>query len=124
MRVKADAVVNVSDDHAVVIDYKTGRKFGNEIKHGEQLQLYALATVLRNPNIQKVTAELWYLDQDELTPLTITRNQAISKFLKIFDRRACRMTECTRFTPTPNAHSCKWCPYKQSGTGHCQVGIE
>ena len=47
LRVKADAVVWLSKKRAVVIDYKTGRKFGNEIKHAEQVQLYAMAVMIR-----------------------------------------------------------------------------
>lgn len=123
-RIKLDVMCKLKPHHAVVIDHKTGKKFGNEIKHGEQLQLYTLATFLRDPYIQEVTAELWYLDQDDLTRLEITRGQALTKFLKLYDRRAKIMTECTRFEPTPNAISCRWCPYKPSGTGHCKVGVE
>lgn len=123
-RIKADAVVTLEPTHAAVIDYKTGKKFGNEIKHGEQLQLYSLAVFLRNPKIQKITAELWYIDLDDLTSLEITRGLALTKFLKFYDRRARRMTECKRFEATPNLISCKWCPYKPSGTGHCKVGVE
>lgn len=120
-RVKADAVCMVSPVHAAVIDYKTGKRFGNEIKHGEQLQLYALAAFLRSPYLQKVTAELWYLDLNELTPLEITRQQALTKFLKFYDRRARRLTECQRFEPTPNVNACRYCPYKT--TGHCHVAV-
>jgi CRISPR/Cas system-associated exonuclease Cas4 (RecB family) len=123
MRIKADAVVSLTPDHSVVIDFKTGRKFGNEIKHGEQLQLYALATFIRNPYVQKVTAELWYLDQDDITTLEIPRSLAINKYLKLYDRRAKQMTNASRFEPNPNIHSCKYCPYGPRGTGHCKVGV-
>lgn len=119
MRVKADAVCAVTPTHIAVIDYKTGKKFGNEIKHGEQLQLYALATFLRNPYVQNVTAELWYLDLNDLTRLEITRQQALTKYLKHYDKRARRLTECKRFEPTPNLNACRYCPYKT--TGHCHV---
>lgn len=122
-RIKADAVAAVTPTHVAVIDYKTGKKFGNEIKHGEQLQLYSLAAFLRNPYITEVTAELWYLDLDDLTSINISRQQALTKYLKNFDKRARMMTECKRFEPRPNTISCKWCPYKPTGTGHCKVGV-
>jgi len=122
-RIKADAVVHQSPTEAIVIDYKTGKKFGNEVKHAEQLQLYTLAVFLREPEVQIVTAELWYLDLDDLTPMTTTRGIAMGKYLKYWDQQAHRMTKCTAFPPNPNVFSCKWCPYKPSGTGHCKVGV-
>lgn len=123
-RIKADCVTYLSKDHAAVVDFKTGKKFGNEIKHAEQTQLYSLGTFLRNPGLQLVTAELWYLDIDDLSTMTITRTQALGKYLKYFDGRARRMTSATKFPANPNIYSCKWCPYGPKGTGHCKVGIQ
>ncbi len=124
-RLKADAVCHITKDHAVVIDYKTGKRFGNEIKHGEQLQLYSLAVLIREPKVQKVTSELWYFDQNELATYEVTREQGL-RCLRGFDNRARKMTEATTFPPNPNQYSCKWCPYKPEhlgGTGHCEVGV-
>lgn len=123
-RIKADSVAYMSVEHAAVIDFKTGKKFGNEIKHAEQTQLYALGTFIRNPKIQTVTAELWYLDIDDLSTMTITRTQALKKYLPYFDKRARRMTSATKFEANPNIYSCKWCPYGPKGTGHCTVGVQ
>lgn len=126
LRMKADATVHLTPAHGVVVDYKSGKKFGNEIKHGEQLQLYSLAVFLREPKIELLTAELWYLDQNDLTQLTIKRQQAIVRYLKNFDKRGRMLTDCTKWMPTPNALSCKWCPYKPEkfgGTGDCKVGV-
>lgn len=120
LRMKLDAIVHHSDTHATVIDYKTGKKWGNEVKHGEQLQLYQLATFLRYPKLESVTAELWYLDQNEVTSLTFTRTQGL-RFRANFDRRGNAATMCEVFPPNPNKYSCQWCPYK--GTEHCSVGV-
>lgn len=120
-RIKADAVCTISPTTAVVIDFKTGKKFGNEIKHGEQLELYALATFIRNPSLQTVEAELWYLDIDEITSINLTRKQSLTRSLKLFDKRAHFMTNATRFRATPNFNSCKYCPYKD--TEHCHEGV-
>lgn len=122
LRMKLDASVMLSPTHAVVIDFKTGKKFGNELKHAEQLQLYALAMVLRNERITKVTAELWYLDVDDITTLTVSREQAL-RYLRVFDRRGQRMTSTTSFKANPNEYSCRWCPYGPRGTGHCKEGV-
>lgn len=124
-RVKADAVVRLNKKHAVVIDYKTGKRFGNEIKHGEQLQLYALSVLLREPKVERITAELWYFDQNELASYEVTQETGL-RCLKGFDNRARKMTSATTFPPNPNGYSCKWCPYKPAelgGTGHCAVGV-
>lgn len=123
LRLKLDALVFVGETEAIAIDYKSGRKYGNEIKHAEQLQLYQLVTFLRYPQLEKVTTELWYLDVDELTQQTFTRQQGL-RFLKNWNQRGTRMTTCEDFPPNPNIHSCKWCmlgPW-EGATGHCQVG--
>lgn len=124
-RLKADAVVHMSKKHAVVIDFKSGKRFGNEIKHGEQLQLYALSVFIREPTVERITSELWYFDQNELATYDVTRAQGM-RCLKGFDNRAQKMTTATTFPANPNGFSCKWCPYKPvelGGTGHCKVGV-
>jgi hypothetical protein len=121
LRLKLDAIVFLGDDEAVVIDYKTGKKFGNEVKHGEQLQLYALVSFLRYSNLDRITAELWYLDQDEVTRQTFTRAQAL-RFKPSWTKRGEAITDCKEFPPNPNIFSCKWCMYGPWGSGHCLVG--
>ena len=111
LRVKCDAVVWLSKKHAVVIDYKTGRKFGNEIKHGEQCQLYALALFMRHPELETITVELWYLDADELTH-DVKAAKKWAYYLKFFNNRGLKMTNATSFPPNPTQFTCKWCPYK------------
>lgn len=123
LRLKLDANIHLTNAHAAVVDYKTGKKFGNEIKHGEQLQLYALAVFLRYPQVEHVTAELWYLDANDLTSLDIVRPVGL-RYLKAFDKRFRKMTEATEFKPNPNAHSCRYCPYHPArGSGDCEFGV-
>jgi RecB family exonuclease len=55
-RMKLDALVFSEDKlTARVIDYKTGKRHGNEIKHTEQGQVYQLATFLRFPELEQIT---------------------------------------------------------------------
>ncbi len=120
LRMKADAVCfNANKTEAIVIDYKTGQKFGNEIKHGEQVQLYALATAIREPTVQKLTVELWYLDKDELTTVYYPRDHAVS-FIKGFHKRAMKIETAKSFEPNPNIHTCKYCPYSAAKGGQCE----
>lgn len=122
-RSKVDCMVVPSPVSAIVIDYKSGKRWGNEIKHAEQTQLYALNAILRYPKIEEVTTELWYLDAKELTTATFTRNQ-ILRFKPNFDRRGRAVTDCTEFPPNPNIHSCKWCQYGPWNGGQCRVGVQ
>lgn len=120
LRLKLDVMVMIDETHAIVIDYKTGKKWGNEVKHGEQLQLYQLITFLRHPNLEKVTAELWYIDQNEVTTQTYTRMQGL-RFKASFEKRGIAITTNDQWPPNPNKFSCQWCPYKN--TEHCDKGV-
>lgn len=130
VRIKLDAMVFLSKVEGVVIDYKTGKRYGNEIKHAEQGQLYTLAAFLRYPELEKVTCEFWYLDQNEISSMTYTRNQAM-RFLQRFNDRGLAMTTETLFKAKPNRNSCMFCPYGPeehsnkwvNKSGHCKDGV-
>ena len=123
LRVKLDALLFLKEDEAVVIDYKTGKKFGNEVKHAEQCQLYTVGAFQRYPKLEIVHTELWYTDQDHITSMTFTRKQGL-RFLKGFDDRGKSMTRAVQFPAKANKFNCKWCPYGPKGTGHCAVGVQ
>lgn len=124
LRMKLDALVFLSKTEAVVIDYKTGRRQYNEMKHAEQGQLYQLASFLRYPKLEKIVVEFWYLDEDSITSVTYTRSQGL-RFLKTYSDRGTNMTSCIDFPATPTQWVCRFCPYKPEpkGTGHCLKGI-
>lgn len=122
LRLKCDAVCHLDPTHLAVIDYKTGKRFGNEVKHAEQLQLYALCALIRYPNVQQVTCELWYMDQNELASFTLKR-ESVKKYLTLFDKRGLRLTDSTEFKANPNIHTCKYCPYSPAKQGNCAVGV-
>lgn len=122
-RIKTDLTVFVEDQtQAIVIDWKTGKRFGNEVKHAQQLQLYALGVALKFPNVQHITAELWYGDLNELHDMSATRDQAL-RFFKNWNDRNTRMMEADKFPPNPNRENCRYCPFAHWGTGHCDKGV-
>lgn len=121
-RVKLDAFVRLSKTHAVVIDYKSGKRFGNEIKHAEQGQLYQLAAFIRYPEIEVIDVEFWYTDLNELSHMRFTRAQGL-RFFANFNNRGKAITTATEFPANPNIFSCKWCPYGPRGSGHCEKGV-
>lgn len=122
LRLKLDVLVRCGDDTAIVVDYKSGKKWGNEIKHAQQLQLYALVTFLRYPKLETVDAQLWYLDVNERTSQVFTRDQSL-RFKHSFDRRGTALTSCTAWPANPNKWNCQWCLYGPEHSGHCAVGV-
>ena len=99
LRVKLDALVLESETSAHVIDYKTGRKFGNELKHAEQLMLYAISTFIRYPQLEFIKVTNWYLDHNETLSRNYSREQAML-FINRWSDRATLMTTTTSF-PVP-----------------------
>lgn len=122
LRLKCDAVIKLSDTALAVVDFKTGSRFGNEVKHLDQLMLYAVTALLRYPQIEHVTVEDWYLDQDERSAHSMTRKQ-MGRHLPVFDKRGRAMTTETRFKPNPNLFTCKYCPYSPDKQGDCKFGV-
>ena len=121
-RIKLDAIVHEDDTSARVIDYKTGRQFGNEISHGQQALTYAIGSFLRYPDLQYVQTELWYLDHGTVTEQSYTRDQALL-FLPKLHERAIVMTTAEKFPPNPSKTNCKWCSYKNGEEPACQWGM-
>lgn len=110
---------------ATATDYKSGKKFGNEVSHGQQGQIYVLGSFLRYPTLEECNVNFIYLDHPIGTSSTryYTREKAM-KFLPSWNERALRMTTAEEFPPNPNKITCMWCPYgPQHGDGSCQWGV-
>lgn len=121
LRMKLDVLVR-KDDTAEICDWKTGRKDGNQIKHTQQGQLYAIGTFLRYPDVQNLQVSFKYLDKNATLDLNYTRNDIIRP-MQQFNKRAKAMTEATTFPPKPNQHNCKWCPYGNNGNKECPFAV-
>lgn len=120
LRLKLDVFVRLTPEHGVVIDHKSGKKSGNEIKHMEQGMLYAACCFLRIPELEKVTTEFNYLDLKETSSKTFTAKQA-AKAVIMFEKRAAKMLSDTTFRPRPNIFNCRYCAYGPKGTGSCEA---
>ena len=115
-RFKLDAIEFEDDTSAVVIDWKTGKKFGNELKHQQQGMGYAIAAFLRYPNLEFIKVKFAYLDQNQELLGSYTRVQAM--LLKpMLETRADKMTTCQAFDPKPSFHACRWCPHAKVQEG-------
>lgn len=122
VKIKLDVSVLLNPKHILVIDHKTGKRFGNELKHGEQTLLYGIAAAIRNPLVNQITTELYYLDINDIAKQTYTRNQ-VFKYVPTFEKRANAMLTATEFPAKPNVFSCKYCAYGPAKGGQCEFGI-
>lgn len=126
----ADAVNFIEDDECEIYDWKSGKKQYNEIKHGWQLLIYAVATFMKFPELERVYANLEYIDVNESTTLELTRAKAMSHFLRV-NGKLLAVTKARSFPPTPSRNHCRFCDYKTGpidantdGTGHCDQNPE
>jgi len=119
VRLKLDAMLNESPESAVVVDWKSGKKFGKEFTHAQQGQLYAIAAFLVNPKLEFIRVEFRYIDKGEELVKEYTRAEALS-FLGTWTKRGLKMTTAEHFYPAPSIQNCKWCPYKEEG---CEYAI-
>ena len=122
LRLKLDVLVHLDDHTAVIIDYKTGSKWGNEVKHDQQLQLYAFVTFMRFPLLETIDAQLWYIDKGETTAKTFTRAQCLRN-RRTFEKQGNDIVTCTKWPANPNKFSCQWCLYGPEHSGDCAVGV-
>ena len=121
-RMKLDGFVWRTKSEGLVIDYKTGKLFGNEVKHAEQGQLYAVGAMMRYPELQNVTVEFWYLDKDDLTTIQYDRKKTLD-FAVHFHKRGSKMTDAVNFPPRANVFTCKWCDFSPRKGGQCKAGV-
>lgn len=129
-RMKLDNFITTAFSGSGVIrgcatDYKSGKKFGNEVAHNQQGQLYVLGSFMRYPTLEICDVDFKYLDHGiSSKPKFYTRQKAM-KFLKSWTDRALRLTNATEFPPKANKINCKWCPFgPQNGDGSCEWGVD
>lgn len=120
-RMKLDAFVKEDDTSATVIDYKSGRKAGNELAHSSQAQQYVIGAFMRKPKLEFIKAEFWYTDHGVKLEKEYTKSRAMM-FLARLEERAKKMTMARDFAPHPSKNNCKWCPHRE--TGNCEWAIE
>lgn len=124
---KSDVMVFHDEFEATVYDWKSGKKAGNEVKHGDQLLSYILSAFQLYPKLERVNGELVYIDVRETTSKSLERHTA-ARLLPQLTRRINTMLEAEAFLPKPSTSRCRFCPYKTGkidkttqGTGHCDL---
>jgi len=122
LRMKLDFLVHLSPKQAWVGDWKSGRHYGNEVTHANQLNLYAVATFLRYPELEFITVGDYYVDHGTQTEREFTREQAL-KYKRTFDKQGNDIISCKSWPANPNKFSCQWCLYGPEHSGHCPEGV-
>ncbi|TXH11205.1 MAG: PD-(D/E)XK nuclease family protein [Hyphomicrobiaceae bacterium] len=111
-RAKLDAFITYDPNCGKVIDHKTGKKYGNEIKHNFQGTVYAIAAFMRYPELQYIETEFWYLDHGVKLENSYTRDQAMVLLPRV-TARAEKLTNCIEFKPRPSPMNCRFCNKKE-----------
>lgn len=121
MRIKCDVVIGSGEAKASVWDWKSGKKFGNEIKHTSQGQLYALGTFLRYPATEIVDVSFEYVDHGKHLRKTYTRAD-VPRLMAAWTNRTLAMTNAQVFSAKPSKMNCMYCPFSDNrgGSGVCQ----
>lgn len=118
--------------HARVIDIKSGKRYNNEVKHAQQTQLYQLTSFRKFPELENITAELWYVDQKHGPNITDFTAQQGLRFITSWQRRVSTMANDTKLKARPHETACKFCVYGKkehsndwvNKTGDCQLSMD
>lgn len=118
LRMKLDLLL-IRGSEGCLVDYKSGRRHGNEISHMMQAQLYQLGAFIRYPELTHITTEFWYVDVGEIAQAHFHRGYGM-QFLPLFTQKGKEITDEVVFKAKPSPYACKFCPYgKINGNGIC-----
>lgn len=120
LRVIPDALVLYGDGSAELIDFKTGKPWGD---NEDQMDLFATATFCRYPDVHEVSIRLWYLDTGDEKPEDgwIATRDTLADRKAEWEERIAPLFNDTEFRATPN-DKCKWCHFANSKGGPCIHG--
>lgn len=126
LRIKQDAFIKWPDGTWEVIDWKTGKSFGNEVKHSQQGLLYAIAAFMRYPEMQRVRIRFVYTDEGKWDRTKEYSRELVMRMLPNWDDRAGKFTTATQWPVKPNAINCRFCWFSPNngGDGSCPAGVE
>lgn len=120
LRAKVDVGVLYDDNSAEVIDHKTGKKYET---NEDQIELFASTAFMRFPNVEHVTARLWYLDIEDPKQNEVIKEYDRKDFERIkrdWEKRIKPMFADRKFPARPSQR-CGWCAYSaRKGGNHCK----
>lgn len=125
LRVKVDcaAIARTADTvDAVVLDWKTGKFWAKGVEeYKTQLDLYALAVLLKFRDVKNVTVTpaLVYVDHGIRHEVGTYTMADLPRLQKEWALRAKPMLADKKFAPKPGSR-CKWCSYSADKNGPCK----
>ena len=114
-RIKTDTLAPVSFDELKIIDYKTGQIYDDNVK---QTGLYALAGFLMFPMVERITTQLWYLDQAATIEHKFVRDE-LPDIVNCWEERLRPMFNDRQFPAKPNPF-CRNCFFRKENQGPCE----
>lgn len=126
LRVQIDVLERLEEepDTALVLDWKSGKSWGNEIMHAQQLQLYAIATMMKFPDIHHVVAQDYYLDEGKVKKKAFHRDEKFDLLFEKWSERAEKMLTDDEPRARPNRMNCRFCNYGVTkGSGACDFAV-
>lgn len=123
LRQKLDVFHMESETSAAIYDHKSGKKWGNELKHGDQGLQYAIGTFMKFPQLQLVSTHFYYTDQGQTLDKKFTKTM-VQPLVARLERRIFAMTTATEEelqVPNPSKHNCKFCDH--AANGECPYAI-
>lgn len=105
-------------EEATVIDWKTGKRYDD---HQDQLELYSTVVMFARPEIVKVNAAAYYLDESPGGwgyEMELDRDDA-EEIKAEYDERINTALVEQEYAPRPGYY-CRWCSYAKDKGGPCQ----
>ena len=118
LKIIPDAMV-IRNEGITIIDFKTGKRQYKEIKHAQQMQLYACAMSSLYPSHLAIDTELWYLDEGKIHRQSYPVKRLDGMRLRLHNR-ALTMLSDEELRPKPNKSNCKFCNFKE----RCEYAYE
>ena len=116
-RVVMDVCVDF-DDEGLIVDHKSGKVYDKE--HEAQARDYAACGFNFYPSWEKVEVKFIYIDQSSATPYHFNRRD-LPELMDGIERRMNAMSSDVKFEARKNS-KCKWCHYRNSNGGPCEIG--
>jgi hypothetical protein len=124
LRVKCDQVLHLAEHELRITDHKSGKKFGNEVPHLQQAQLYALSAFMRYPKVEAIETEMRYLDEGKRTLKLWSRDKDCVRLLAQYNKRVGFFQVDTILKPNANRMNCKYCRYGvTNGSSACAHAV-
>ena len=115
LRMKLDAFYIAPGQRGVVVDWKTGKVYD---KHKDQGNLYALAALIRNPELKEVDVIFAYLDSGIKQEWNYQRTE-MQELKDYWRRKTKAMLKDRAFVACPS-YACRWCSFAKAVGGPCQ----